>query len=470
MPDRVPARRRWLLPRTIGSLAIAFACLSALVTAVLGMATFAAVHHEIERQIDQRIDAETQALLDYEREHGFEALVAVVAQRDRNATPGSIGYLAEIDDRTRRSTGYILTDRTGRRRAGSLRADMPPPGWSEFLRFVRPDGSRGVAQAMNSALGSGGRLVVAGDRGELREMGRLLRRYFAVAFGVLLLLGGALALLFGRIVRRRLHAIEHSARSIIAGNMAQRIPLDGSGVDLDRLSILLNRMLDHIGGLVENLRSVTNGLAHDLRTPLARMRAKLEEALALATDRKQRELLETAIGEGDRALDLFAGLLAIAEIDGRHIRNRFRPVDLAAAAAEIAEAHLPSLEDAGIALEIRTEPAQVLGDRPLLQRLIGNLLDNALVHASPATRVELSVAARDGKAVVRVSDDGPGIPESERSNVFERLVRLDAGRDAPGHGLGLSMVAAIAAAHDGTVSVLPSDDGAVVEFEMPALE
>lgn len=469
MAEQARARRWRILPRTIRGLGIVFALASAAVTIALGMVTFVAVHREMERQIDQRIDAETDALLDYEQDHGLEAVISVVEQRDRRARPGAIGYLAGVDEQIGRTVGYIVTDATGRRRAGSLRAAMPPPGWSEFVHFVRADGSKGVAQALNSPLRSGGRLVVAGDRAALRLMDRRLLRFFAIAFGVLLLLGGVMVLLFGQIIRRRLAAIEASAQSIIAGDMSQRIPVDGSGVELDRLSILLNRMLEKIGALVENLKLVSNGLAHDLRTPLSRLRVKLERAMALSGDPEQQALLEAAIGESEEILELFSSLLAIAEIDGQHVRSRFVAVDLTGAAVEIAEAHRPAFEDAGIALLLDMAPAWVLGDRSLLQQMIANLLDNALLHASSATGVELEVAARDGKALVRVSDDGPGIPASERERVFERLVRLDDSRATPGHGLGLSMVAAIAAVHGGRAEVEPSRRGTTIIFEMPAL-
>lgn len=433
------------------------------------MVTLNVVHKEIERQIDQRIDIETDALLDYERDHGFEALVHVVANRDRRAAPGSIGYLAGADDSASRTMGYILTDRTGRRRAGSLRARMPPPGWTEFMHFVRPDGSRSEAQVLNSPLASGGRLVVAGDRAMLHRMDALLFKLFGIALGVLVLWGALMVILFGRVVRRRLAAIERSATAIIAGDITRRIPLDGSGVELDRLALLLNRMLDRIGQLIENLRAVTNGLAHDLRTPLSRLHATLEQAASRAGDATQRALLETAMDESDALLDLFAGLLAVAEIDGRTLRNRFVAVDLSATAAEIAEAYGPAFEDAGMALVLDVRPVMVSGDRTLLHRLVANLLDNVLRHAASATRVALTVTQRDGKAMLRVTDDGPGIPASEHERVFERFVRLDTTRATPGHGLGLSLVAAIASAHEGSVTIQPSTAGLAVELELAAM-
>lgn len=458
----------WQRPfRSIRGLAILFASITALVTAVLGAVTFVIVHREIERQIDQRIDTEIEALLDYERDHGFGALAKVVAARDKRTVPGKIGYLEALEKRDNREIGYILLDRSGQRIAGSLNAAVPPPGWTEFLPFTRQNGSRSEAQAFNAPLSGGGRLVVAGDRAIVYAMDRTLIELFGATLGGVLVLGAIMVTLFGKIIRARLVGIEHAAQSIISGDMLERIPLDGTGDELDRLSVLLNRMLDRIGKLVDNLRAVSNGLAHDLRTPLSRLIAKLEEAAELSQDYRQQTLLDASLAEIDELLELFSGLLAVAEIDRQTLRQRFVPLDLASAVADIAEVHRASIEDAGKALSIHVQPAIVLGDRTLLQRLVGNLLDNVLNHAPSATRIDVTVARHGQTVVVQVADDGPGIPDAERERIFERLVRLDASRSSPGHGLGLSIVSAIASAHAGVVEALPSAKGTIVEFTMP---
>lgn len=458
-----------LLPRSIRGLALLFAGVMALVTALLGGTTYWFVHEEIERQIDQRVEIETRALVDYERSYGFEALLDVIRKREMRAHPGDIGYLAGADETIGREMGYIVLDADGRRRAGSLQASMPPLGWSEFVHFTRPDGSRGIAQAMNNRLPNGAQLLVAADREIVDRMDLVLLRLFGAAFGVLLLLGAVAALAFGRIVRRRLAAVEASANAIIAGDMSQRMPLGGFGAELDRLSSILNHMLDRIAALVTNLREVSTGMAHDLRTPLSRLRAKLEQAEAMAKEPEQRELLEASTEETDKLMHLFGSLLAIAEVDRRTLRKRFGAVDLGDATAEIAEAHRAALEDAGLTLDVEVGSVVVHGDRPLLQRMIGNLLDNAIVHTPPGTRLRLSVNRVDAQAIVRVADDGPGVPERDRERVFERLVRLDKSRSKPGHGLGLSMVAAIASAHDGTAEIVPSEQGLLIEIRVPVL-
>lgn len=462
--DKAPAVRRRLiaLPRTIRGLTVTFAIVSALATVLLGRVTYRLVHEELERQIDDRIDVETRALVEYDRIHGFEALLAVVRQRDKDAA----AYVTGVDPSVGRAMGYIVTDRDGTRRAGALRATMPPPGYTEFVHFTRDDGTSGVAQGMNSPLPEGGRLLVAVDRSVIAAMDASLFRLFAAAFGGLLLFGFALTIGLGKVVQGRLAAFERLASSITAGDIKQRMPRDGTGVEFDRLALLLNQMLDRISALVANLREVSTGLAHDLRTPLSRVRSRIERIEAATIDEASSLLLEDAVRDIDNLLELFGGLLAVSELGGHSIRSRFSTVDLAAAVREIAEAHRPAIEDNGRTLHIDVVPTMVFGDRSLLQRLVGNLLDNAMVHTQPGTAVDVTLRLSGDNALLRVADSGPGIPAADRTRVFDRLVRLDPSRSGPGHGLGLSMVSAIVAAHDGQVGVLPSSRGFVIEVKL----
>ncbi|QJU59948.1 HAMP domain-containing protein [Sphingomonas sp. AP4-R1] len=457
MAEALSPRTGYFWPKTIRGLATVVACASAFVTALLGGATYAIVHEELERQIDQRVDAETRTLLKYYREHGFEGLRHVIRLRDDDQP--AIGYLAKLDRDVGRTMGYMLVDRAGRRQADTLHAVMPPLGWSQFLTFRRGDGSTGIAQAMNTALPGGGQLVVAADREIIDHMDATLLRLFVSAFGLLLVTGVLVIFGFGRVVQRRLRAFEGSARAIIAGDIDQRVAVDGSGGEFDQLAHVLNQMLDRISLLVASLRDVSTALAHDLRTPLSRVRAQLEQAEALATEPPQRALLDNIIAETDDLLALFASLLAIAELDSQNIRRRFVRLDLGDAVAEIAEAHRPTIEDAGLSLEVHTISAPIRGDRALLQRLVGNLLDNALVHTPPGTHICVRVECQMRQVILRVADNGPGISTEHHARVFERLARLDSARSRPGHGLGLSMVAAIAAAHSGDIEIRPGQPG-----------
>lgn len=460
-------KRLRVFPRTIQGLALTFAGLVVFVTTLLGVAAFAVVHHEIDRQIEQRIKEEAAALLEYEADHGFDALVTLITLRERRARIGAFGYLSGADGGQSRTIGYIVTDSSGKRVAGSLQAKMPPLGWSECLAIRRLDGTDSDARALNSALLEGGHLVVAGDRETVYKTDTLLIRLVAAAFGVIVLLGGLMVLIFGRIIRQRLNAMETSAQAIIAGDLSRRMPIEGGGVELDRVALLLNTLLDHIGTLAENVKAVSDGMAHDLRTPLSRLRARLEQSLLLSQDAGQRALLEHALRESDHLLDLFGSMLAIAEIDRRKIRVRFQNWDLGQAVTEIVDAHRPALEDAGMTLTVKAAEVVIHGERMLIQRLVSNLLDNILCHAKSATRVAVSVSQDADAAIIRIADDGAGIPEPDRERVFDRLVRLDPARSDPGHGLGLSMVRAIAAAHDGTVRLVDVPQGTMIELRLP---
>jgi len=457
--------RRSILPRSIGGIAIVVALAAGVITSLLGLATYAVVHHEIERQIDHRIQTETRALLSHHKAHGFAGLANMIVARDGQTAIGETGYLAGLDGADR-SMGYILTDSTGRRRAGSLAAAMPPPGWSEFVRFRKSDGTEGIAQAMNSPLPDGGRLVVAADRSIVDQMDLQLFKLFLLDFGLIIIVVGLVSFSFARIINVRLGAIRTSAEAIMAGNLSTRMPVERGRGELDKLAIALNAMLDRIGNLVDNLRHVSVGIAHDLRTPLNRMRARLDEAQRSASP-ETAELLSAAIADSNELLELLSGLLALSEIEGQAIRSRFTSVDLNDAIGEMVAAYEPAIEECGLTITTRLAAPMVLGERRVLQRCIANLLDNACAHTPPGTHIEIDAALEDDMAVVRVSDTGPGIPAEDAIRVFEPMIRLERSRSTPGHGLGLSMVAAIIAAHHGTVAIVPGTPGLSMEIRLP---
>ena len=453
-------------PRTIRGLVLTIALVSGVVTALLAVAMILVVHWELERQLDQRIEVETHALLDFYETHGFDALAQVVALRDRRSGTGDMGYLAGVDE-AGRATAYILVDAHGKRRAGAFSADIPPLGWSEFVRFSRPDGTAGVAQAMNSRLSSGGNLIVAADRSIIDQMHWKMLKLFAAGYGALLVLGIAVTIGFGRAIRRRLTGIEASAEAIMAGDLSRRMPLDGSGSEFDRLSRVLNRMLDRMGALLDNLRQVSGDIAHDLRTPLQRVRNRLEETAKATSGTPFHDQIDATIAETDALLDLFSSLLAISEIEGQSIRARFVSLDLYQAIEEIVEIYRPTVEDNGRTLELTGAAAVVQGDRKLLQQVVANLLDNALLHAPNSTFIHISIGQGGEQVIVKVQDDGPGIPPLEHERVFRRLTRLDASRSTPGHGLGLNLVTAIVTAHGGTVAIEPTSTGLTIKVVLP---
>lgn len=453
-------------PGTISGLTLTVAGLSCVLTLLVGVATFATVHHEIERQLDHRIELETAALLAAYRKGDFPALIHAVQERDARSTHSKMGYLANVDDGGS-GMGYVVVDAQGRRRAGNFDAKLPRPGWSEFARFRRPDGSMGVAQAMNTALPDGGRLVVTADRRVLTRIDQALMRLFLLNFGLVVVIGLLATLGFGGIVRKRLGAIHNAAEGIMAGDFSRRMPMDGSDGEFDQLGKVLNRMLDRIGALMDNLRQVSGDIAHDLRTPLTRLRARLEEVETKATTTELRSGLDGALREVEGLQDLLAALLALSELEGRSVRDRFAPLRLDAAITELAEAYGPALEAAGMTLRLDLEPVTMTGEERLLQRALSNLLDNSLIHAGSNAVVEIALRQRGDQVELDFSDDGNGVPEAEEARIFQRFVRLDAARSTPGHGLGLSIVTAIVAAHDGTIVLAPATRGLAFRIRLP---
>jgi signal transduction histidine kinase len=264
-----------------------------------------------------------------------------------------------------------------------------------------------------------------------------------------------------------------TAEAIIEGDLGRRIPVGGSGDDLDRLAATFNRMLDRISALMDSLRQVSNDIAHDLRTPLTRLRQKLEVARSQGQPADRAEAVEGALQDVDAILETFSALLRIAQIEGGARRAAFRPLDLSALARNVVEAFAPSAEDAGQSLRFEGgAPVFVDGDGELLTQMLVNLVENALRHAGPSAQVLVHVRATTdeagAQATVSVIDDGPGVPEEERERLFDRFYRLERSRSTPGSGLGLALVAAIARLHGGLVSLCNAHPGLRVEASFAA--
>jgi signal transduction histidine kinase len=255
--------------------------------------------------------------------------------------------------------------------------------------------------------------------------------------------------------------------------MTQRMPMTGSGDEFDRLAENLNAMLDQISRLMDGIRGVADNIAHDLRSPISRLRSRLELTLMDPPDTETyRAALEKTIEEADAILETFNGLLAIALAESGALRENFERLDLAGLARDAAELYEAAAEELGQTLELDVEGTPTaLGDRNLLSQTLANLLDNALKHTPAGGRIVL--AARigpDGRPEIAVSDTGPGIPAEERSRVLERFVRLDTSRSTKGSGLGLSLVAATARLHDAELSLEDNDPGLRVRLRFPEID
>ena len=244
----------------------------------------------------------------------------------------------------------------------------------------------------------------------------------------------------------RTDAIVRTCQAIMGGNLTMRVPVRGTHDELDRLSQTINAMLDRIAGLMENLRQVTNDIAHDLRTPVTHLRHRLEHArLHAGQPADYDKALEAAIATSDEILALFAALLRIAQIEGGARRAGFAVVELSEMLSHLRDMFGPVADDAKHTLVLRVSGATTIrGDRELLVQLFSNLIENAIVHTPPGTRIEMALQKDENSTQVGISDNGPGVPEEEHAKLFQPLYRREASRSQPGHGLGLALVQAIA--------------------------
>lgn len=289
------------------------------------------------------------------------------------------------------------------------------------------------------------------DRERLRErtQGLIVRLGLATVA-----LGLVIGLAFSNSLMRQVDAVNKTVKAIRAGDLSRRIALTGSGDELENLAGNLNDMLDQIERLMTGMREVSDNIAHDLRSPLTRIRNRLTEAMK-ADPAVKDEALRAILAEAERMIATFNALLSIARIESGEGARAMEPVDLAAIAHELAELYEPAAQDAGFALRIETTPAPpVRGSRALISQAIANLLDNALKYAVGGSVIEIRVQ-RSGRNAVRLAvlDDGPGVPEADRERIVHRFVRLESSRTTSGSGLGLSLVTAIARAHGAQLSI-----------------
>ena len=420
---------------------------------VLGLVTLLTTRSALSAQFDARILTESAAL---EREFRIEGLTGVLeAVQERDSTPGSLDYGLQGPD--------------GRPLAGRLAQVKPAPGWSEQAIGAGRE-RRHKIRIYSATLAGGYRLLVGGDDESVEVVDHLLEERFSLAIlGVMAigLLGG-----YGlsRGMRRRIAAITGAAEAIIDGDLTRRVPAARGGDDLERLAATFNRMLDRIGALMESLRQVSTDIAHDLRTPLTRLRSRLEASVAGPPGPEQAAAIEAALSDLDAILATFAALLRIAQIESGARRAAFQALDLTAVARTVVDAFAPSAEEAGQRLTLEGDaPVLVDGDRELLTQMLVNLVENGLRHAGGRAWVRVRCRAEQGRAILAVVDDGPGVPDAERERLFDRFHRLEASRSTPGSGLGLALVAAVAKLHGADAGLNDARPGleAVVSFPQP---
>lgn len=407
----------------------------------------------IARQTDQTILTEIAGLAETYRARGLNGLVRVVAERS-----ASDRYPESI---------YLLRDQNGSRIAGNLKrwptAAPSSEGWLDFrVDALRSPGEEPHwARGRVYALSGGFLLLVARDVNAAWRLDRLLKESIVWAVVLVLVLGTAGGVFMARNLLRRLDQMSRTADDIMTGDLSHRVPVTGTGDEFDRLATSLNAMLDRIEQLMAGVREVSNNIAHDLRTPLNRLRSRLEMTLLEDGDAdSHRAVMEQTIAEADTLLATFNALLHIAEAETGSGRLAQETLDLSALVSDVVELYQPAAEEAELTMSSAITPGVgARGNRHLLSQALANLLDNAIKYTPPGgtVRVDLTDAA-DGPEIM-VADSGPGIPAAERDRVLERFVRLEHSRSRPGSGLGLSLVRAVARLHGATLHLEDGSPG-----------
>lgn len=428
--------------RSTFGLAASLSVVMAVITAALGLAAYYVAHQAIEVQLDHRIAIETQMLLDEIGEGGIPELVAAIRERDAGRSAASLSY--------------VLLDRHGHRLAGQLdAAALPAPGRKEMLTY---GGGRKRAEAVTTVLPGGELLVVAADRQDIEQIDDAIVELFTLAVGAMLIVGIGASWALGAMTRARLRSIDRTAQAIIAGDLRQRMPVDGSGSEFDRVAETLNQMLDRIAALLDNLHQVSSDVAHDLRTPLTRLHNRLQEARLAGDEPGRIAAIDAAIAQAQELLQLFTALLRISEIEAGALRANFQEVALAELIESVVDSYRPDAELSGHELTLRLpdDALALRGDPRLLRQLLANLLDNALRHTPAGTAVLVGASRQTGGIELAVEDDGPGVPAADAPRLFERFSRIERDRSTSGHGLGLALVAAIARMHGGQAAIEPA--------------
>jgi signal transduction histidine kinase len=401
----------------------------------------------------------------------------VTRLREQYAEAGIRGLVLFIDLRSRRpgSNLYLVTTPTGEALAGNVAALAPGAldhaGWIEtsYRRIEATDDTEHRAMVQVVELPGGFRLLVGRDLEERERIYGIIANAGRWSFALVVVLGVAGGFFVSRRVLKRIDAMTDTAHTIMAGDLAGRLPIAGTGDELDRLAENVNAMLERIEALMGGLKEVSDNIAHDLKTPLTRLRNRCEQALRTAKgDTDYRAALESTIAESDELIRTFDALLMIARAESGHARDNMTEFDAAEIARDVGELYEPLADQKGLALKVDAPlAARVRGNRELVSQALANLVDNAIKYAGPETskingaaaEIVVSAAAEGDRITLSVADRGPGIADADRGHVVERFVRLEQSRSQPGSGLGLSLASAVARLHCGELKLEDNHPG-----------
>jgi len=429
----------------------------------------------ITEQITTTVNAEMSEVTDIYGRRGLHGLFLTIEHRALR--PGA--------------NLYLVTTPAGQAIAGNVGALAPGVmgtiGWSEtaYRRLDEQDNTYHRALVNVRQLSGGFRLLIGRDLEERRRLFGIVAKAAQWSILVVVVLGIGGGIFVARRVLQRIDAMTGTAQRIMAGDLSDRLPVGRSGDELDRLASNLNAMLERIEALMVGLKEVSDNIAHDLKTPLTRLRNRAEDALAKSgCEADYRAALERTIEESDGLIRTFNALLMIARAESGQARGNMDDFDAAAVAEGIHELYEPLAEDDGMTLRLKTAPAPLHGNRELISQALANLVENAIKYGKPVEprpgEAKGSVVSLDAKQILiearregdrvllSVTDHGPGIPEGQRKHAMERFVRLDSSRSQPGSGLGLSLASAVATLHGGELRLGDACPGLVATLVLPA--
>lgn len=433
-------------------LTVVFLIAFALATALTGYAMLSASRAAVIELVDRRIDSIADAMLSGVQPGDAATILARIDAFSRRRDTGDIGF--------------ELEDAAGRRLGGNVVMARPiPPGFTTVRTGDRIVGlSAGRAELRETR--SGLRLITIAETEPIDGYAAVRLHNYLIGFGAItavVLLGTAA---FGLLVRRRIGELRTTAEAIIDGDMRRRVPVDRHGGSFAEQALTFNRMLDRVATLMENLRNVSSDVAHDLRTPLARLRSRLAHMAAAGEDENAE--LDAALAQCDELMAMFSAVLRISEVEGGDRRAAFQPVDLAEMVRETGETMAGAASESGHALHVGPlAEATIEGDRQLLIQALINLIENALHHTPKQTAIIVSITRTEAAVRLGVTDRGPGIAPGDRARAVRRFGRLDASRNRRGHGLGLPLVDAIARLHRGALSLEDAAPGLAATIEIP---
>lgn len=427
---------------------------------------FAALYIRVSNDLDSHQKSD---VLEVQR-----TIIGALRSGNSKNAPGAFGSLTPVSDE---DTVYFLTNAASEYLAGNVKSVPRFDGWKLLpwsdLEFL---GTKHTTEPDEGVLGTWidlpeGQLFTGTSDGDAIQAREMLEQGLALALLIATIAALGSGIFLGKRVRSRIDTISSALDIAASGDLTIRIPHRKVGDELDQISGRINVTLDRLQSSIDSLRQVTADIAHDLKSPIGRVRQRLQNANEAATTSSEfRDVLEVTVKEIDTIVDTFNALLSISQIEAGLQKQRFRRQSLREILATVVDAYAAVAEDAGHQLTSNLDAAEnetIFGDKDLLTQLFANLVENAIRHCPSGSRISISAEKDALGAIVKIGDDGPGIPEDERANVFQRLYRLEKSRTTPGSGLGLALVAAISELHDAKIALQANNPGLLVEIKFP---